>query len=510
MDGRRADDDDEYGEAFAAAQSEATKSYHDVNSHHHCFADEDPGANPFGPRPTTEDEDEDNGNNNPDLKSRAAAQQQLGPAAICRSEPKRKDRDELSDGGSPYCFNSKKSRPSSSSGDYRKDREEWSDSAIGCLLDAYTDKYVQLNRGNLRGRDWEDVATIVSERCDKQKSGKSVEQCKNKIDNLKKRYKAECQRLTSGSLAVSHWPWFKKLEQIVVPSSSSSKPQCEDDKSITLGGSASVTRQTKRYSVSTPGAVGVTNNVKMKQLSSPRWKRVVLKISGAALTGNGPQNVDPKVAMLIAREIAMANHAGVEVAVVVGGRNFFSGDSWVAATGIDKATAYQIGMMASVMNSMLLQASLEKIGVPTRVQTAFTMQEIAEPYIRRRAIRHLEKGRVVIFGGIGAGTGSPLFTTDAAAALRASEINADAVLKGTNVDGVYDCHHRNSNMQFEHISFRELDARGISAMDMTAVSFCEENGIPVVLFNLLEPGNISRALCGEQVGTLVDQSGRIS
>ncbi|KAL5973570.1 hypothetical protein ACLOJK_030221 [Asimina triloba] len=169
-----------------------------------------------------------------------------------------------------------------------------------------------------------------------------------------------------------------------------------------------------------------------------------------------------------------------------------------------------LAKLAQTEDLDLPKASLEKMGVETRVQTAFTMQEVTEPYNRQRAIRHLEKGRVVIFGGIGAFLGNPLFTTDTAAALRASEINADAVLKGTNVDGVYDSQSRSSNgITFEHTSFREFSSRGFTVMDMTAISCCEENGIPVVIFNLLEPGNISRALCGDQVGTLIDQSGRV-
>ncbi|XP_058087710.1 uncharacterized protein LOC131234774 isoform X2 [Magnolia sinica] len=514
--------EDDYGDSPFCSQPDDPKcpppnpSYHP----HDCFGDNDEDdvvdapvnandapvnvSNPNGPSNLFADDD-------PDRKS-------AGRGARC---DKRKDRDDLSDGGtantsSAYCF--KKSKAASSSAncsDYRKDREEWSDSAIGCLLDAYMDKFVQLNRGNLRGRDWVDVAAIVSERadrqkmcCDKQKMSKSVEQCKNKMDNLKKRYKVELQRMNSSGTSVSHWTWFKKMEQIVGSSVPSKSAVSDEDKSVT--GSALVPR-TKRYPVVTPTSVGVTNNMKTKPMSNPRWRRVVFKISGAVLAGNGPQNVDPKVMMLIAREIATANRLGVEVAIVAGGRNFFCGDTWVATTGIDRATTYQLGMMATVMNSILLQASLEKMGVQTRLQTTFTMQEIAEPYNRQRAIRHLEKGRVVIFGGIGAGLGNPLFTTDTAAALRASEINADAVLKGTNVDGVYDCHSRNSNgMTFEHISFREFVSRGFTAMDMTAISCCEENGIPVVIFNLLEPGNISRALCGDQVGTLIDQSGRIS
>ncbi|KAG1334075.1 Uridylate kinase [Cocos nucifera] len=512
------EDPEDFGETFgqtdASNRPGGAPAFPEVGPHHHhCFADD---ANPFG---TPQPDDDDDPNNNPERKSRGAATpgshphpHHHGPPPPSRPDPKRKDRDDVSDGESPYCYNSaaKKGRHMSS-GDYRKDREEWSDTAIGSLLDAYTERYVQLNRGNLRGRDWEDVATIVSDRWDKQKAGKSVEQCKNKIDNLKKRYKVECQRLSSGGLAVSHWPWFKKMEQVVGSSSSSSKAAADEDKSGALGGTGMVTRQMKRYPAAASGPVNLANNSKMKSLTSPRWKRVVLKISGAALVGAGPQNVDPKVTMLIAREIAMASRVGVEVAVVVGGRNFFSSDTWVAATGIDRAATYQISMMASVMNAILLQASLEKIGVETRVQTALMMQEIAEPYIRRRAIRHLEKGRVVIFGGIGAGTGNPLFSNDTAAALRAFEINADVVLKGTTVDDVYDSNSRNSNnVAFEHISFRELVSRGFTAIDMTAITFCEENNIPVVLFNLLEPGNISSALCGDEVGTLVDETGRIS
>lgn len=435
---------------------------------------------------------------------------------------RRKDREELSDGGTPFCYKKPKLTGGSVAGvgsgsagtpggeyrgDYRKDREEWSDTAIACLLDAYMEKFTQLNRGNLRGRDWEEVAATVSERCDKQT--KSVEQCKNKVDNLKKRYKLERHRMNNGGASASHWPWFNKMEQIVGNSLAVRNVNVSDeDKSI--GGSASTVRQSKRYAISAPSPAGQLIPVKSKSLSSPRWRRVVFKISGGALAGTGPNNIDPKVAMLVAREVAIACRLGVEVAIVVGGRNFFCGDTWVTATGLDRCTAYQIGMMATVMNSILLQSALEKMGVQTRVQTAFSVQEVAEPYSRQRAIRHLEKGRVVIFGGIGAGTGNPLFSTDTAAALRASEIHAEAVLKGTNVDGVYDCNARNNNVTFEHISFRELVTRGSTSMDMMALTFCEENGIPVVVFNLLEPGNISRALCGEQVGTLIDQTGRIN
>ncbi|KAH7854860.1 hypothetical protein Vadar_018482 [Vaccinium darrowii] len=380
----------------------------------------------------------------------------------------------------------------------RRDREEWSDSAIDSLLEAYTEKYTQLNRGNLRGRDWDEVAEIVSERSgDKQKLRKSVEQCKNKIDNLKKRYKVELQRVNSGGLGSSNWHWFKKIEPIVGNLSGSVKSSASDEDNNRSGGGNSgyMLRQPKRYP---SNSAAFANNLKSKSTPTPKWRRVVFKISGTALAGNC-QSIDPKVASQIAREISTACRLGVEVAIVVGGRNFFCGDSWVSSTGLDRPTAYQIGMMATVMNSVLLQSELEKLGVQTRVQSAFPMPEVAEHYCRLRAIRHLEKGRVVIFGGIGGGTGNPLFTTDTAAALRASEINADVVLKGTNVSGIYD-----------HISFREVVSRGVTSMDMMAIQYCEENGIPVVVFNLLEPGNISRALCGDPVGTLIDQTGAIS
>ncbi|KAJ3683344.1 hypothetical protein LUZ60_013571 [Juncus effusus] len=443
---------------------------------------------------------------------------------------KRKAREDLSDGESPFSMfassvqnrlaagggGGKKTRQaaaaSSSSpaasgggggGDYRKDREEWSDSAINSLLDSYTERFEQLNRGNLRGRDWEDVASIVSENCEKSKAGKTVEQCKNKIDNLKKRYKVECQRLSTGTISVSHWPWFKKMETIVA-SAKAGGAGTDDEKSA----SPSPAVRQKRYHL--VSASSAANMRMVSSASNPRWKRVLLKVSGAALSGAPPDNVDPKAIMLIAREIQVASRQGVQIAVVVGGRNIFSGDNWISATGVDRAATYQICMMASVMNAMLLQASLEKIGVATRVQTAFTMQEVAETYIRRKAISHLEKGRVVIFGGIASGLNSPLFTTDAAAALRASEIHADVILKGTTGEILHGFQRSNENGGFEHISYRELISRTYSPIDTTAVAFCEENNLPVVLFNLLEPGCISRAITGDQVGTLVDQSGRIS
>ncbi|KAH6797630.1 aspartate/glutamate/uridylate kinase family protein [Perilla frutescens var. hirtella] len=426
------------------------------------------------------------------------------------SEPNSLSAKRLADRDDIHSGTSKRTRlPSSSAtaGDYRKDREEWSDTAIACLLEAYSEKFVQLNRGNLRGRDWEEVAAMVSERCENQT--KSVEQCKNKVDNLKKRYKLERHRLSNGGVSTSHWPWYKQMEQIV-GNSLAAKAAADEEKSAGVAGVSYSTRQAKRLGTVTSSPGSQVNSMKLKPSTNLRWRRVVLKISGAALAGSAPNNIEPKVAMLIAREVSVACHVGVEVAIVVGGRNFFCGDAWVEQTGLDRCTAYQIGMMATVMNSVLLQSALEKLGVQTRVQSAFSMPEVAEPYSRQRAIRHLEKGRVVIFGGIGAGTGNPLFSTDTAAALRASEIHADAVLKGTNMEGVYVCDSRNNSIAAEHISFRELASRGASPMDMMAVTFCEENGIPVGIFNLHEPGNISRALCGERVGTLIDQTGPVS
>lgn len=465
---------------------ETNPSHHHVLHHHHSY------AQVHAPPP-----DNHNGDDDSDSAFRGANFVNNNSSNATSSDvriEKRRDQEEINDGVL------KRSKQSAAT-EYRKDREEWSDAAIGCLLEAYMEKLTQLNRGNLRGRDWEEVAAAVSERCEKQ--SKSVEQCKNKVDNLKKRYKLERHRMSDGGITASHWPWFKKMEEIV-GNSLPAKAVVEEDKGSASPGT--VVRQSKRYTSAAPNPVGQMITMKSK---SPKWRRVVFKISGAALACTGPPNIDPKVAVLIAREVAIACRLGVEVAIVVGGRNFFCGDTWVGATGLDRSTAYQIGMMASVMNSILLQSLLEKMGVQACVQTAFSVQE-AEPYSRVRAIRHLEKGRVVIFGGIGAGTGNPLFSTDTAAALRASEIHAEAVVKGTNVDGVYDCHSQDNNATFEHISFRDLVSRGATTMDMMSLTFCEENGIPVVVFNLLQPGNISKALCGDQVGTLIDQTGRIS
>ncbi|URE48740.1 WD-40 repeat family protein [Musa troglodytarum] len=235
---------------------------------------------------------------------------------------------------------------------------------------------------------------------------------------------------------------------------------------------------------------------------SYRWQRVLLKVSGEALAGDHTQTIDPKITMSIAREVASVTRLGIEVAIVVGGGNIFRGASWAGCSGLDRSSADYIGMLATVMNAIFLQATMESIGIPTRVQTAFRMSEVAEPYIRRRAVRHLEKGRVVIFA---AGTGNPFFTTDTAAALRCAEINAEVVLKATNVDGVYEDDPRiNPNARLlDNLTYQEVTSKDLSVMDMTAITLCQENNIPVVVFNLTKPGNIAKAIVGDKVGTFI-------
>ncbi|XP_071722196.1 uridylate kinase PUMPKIN, chloroplastic [Rutidosis leptorrhynchoides] len=254
--------------------------------------------------------------------------------------------------------------------------------------------------------------------------------------------------------------------------------------------------------MSSMSPLGVTMNENGTSRPSFRWRRVLLKVSGEALAGDQTQNIDPKITMSIAREVAAVTRLGIEVALVVGGGNIFRGASWAGCSGLDRSSADYIGMLATVMNAIFLQATMESIGIPTRVQTAFRMSEVAEPYIRRRAVRHLEKGRVVIFA---AGTGNPFFTTDTAAALRCAEINAEVVLKATNVDGVFDDDpKRNPNARLlDTLSYQEVTSKELSVMDMTAITLCQENNIPVVVFNLFKPGNISKAIKGERVGTLI-------
>lgn len=231
------------------------------------------------------------------------------------------------------------------------------------------------------------------------------------------------------------------------------------------------------------------------------YQRVVLKLSGEALMGELQYGIDPDVVESIAQEVSDIIANGVQVAIVVGGGNIFRGIKGAAA-GMDRATADYIGMIATVMNSMTLQDALERKGVPTRVQTAIAMQEVAEPYIRRRAIRHLEKGRVVIFG---AGSGNPFFTTDTTAALRAAEIGADVVFKATKVDGVYDSDPRtNPNARrYQTLNYAHVLTQDLRVMDTTAISLCKDNNIPIIVFDLSVKGNVRRAVMGEQIGTLV-------
>jgi uridylate kinase len=235
-----------------------------------------------------------------------------------------------------------------------------------------------------------------------------------------------------------------------------------------------------------------------------RWGRVVLKMSGEALAGEGGQTIDAGTVERIAAEIAGARSStGVELAVVVGGGNIWRGTS-EAGRGLDRSTSDTMGMLATVINALALQDAIERHGQPTRVLSAIQMAEVAEPYIRRRAIRHLEKGRVVIFA---AGMGNPYFTTDTPAALRAAEIEAEVLLKGTHsgVDGVYSADPKvdPSATRFDEISFMEVVSKELRVMDLTAITFCRDNALAVLVFDLTEPGNIVRALAGEDLGTLI-------
>lgn len=234
------------------------------------------------------------------------------------------------------------------------------------------------------------------------------------------------------------------------------------------------------------------------------YQRVLLKLSGEALMGDLAYGIDPDIVQTIAEEVAEVVATGVQMAIVVGGGNIFRGIKGSAA-GMDRATADYIGMIATVMNAMTLQDALERIGIPTRVQTAIAMQEVAEPYIRRRAIRHLEKQRVVIFG---AGSGNPFFTTDTTAALRAAEINAEVVFKATKVDGVYDSDPKtNPNAKrFNSLTYGHVLAHDLKVMDSTAIALCKDNNIPIMVFDLSVRGNIKRAVMGESIGTIVGES----
>jgi uridylate kinase len=236
-------------------------------------------------------------------------------------------------------------------------------------------------------------------------------------------------------------------------------------------------------------------------MSAPVYRRVLLKLSGEALMGEQAFGIDPAVTTQIAKEVFEVQQLGVQTAVVIGGGNLFRGLA-ASARGMDRATADYMGMLATVINALALQDALEHNGVPTRVASAIEMRAVAEPFIRRRAVRHLEKGRVVIFA---AGTGNPYFTTDTAAALRAMEMKADVILKGTKVDGIYtaDPMIDKSATKFTEISYLKVLEQGLKVMDATAISLCMDNKLPIVVFNLRTAGNVRRVIMGEEVGTTV-------
>jgi uridylate kinase len=233
----------------------------------------------------------------------------------------------------------------------------------------------------------------------------------------------------------------------------------------------------------------------------PKYNRVLLKLSGESLMGDRNFGIDPAMLEGYATEIKAITNIGVQVAIVIGGGNIYRGMN-ESETGIERAQGDYMGMLATVINGMALQAALEKAGVNTRLQSAIKMEQIAEPYIRRRAIRHLEKGRVVIFG---AGTGNPYFTTDTAGSLRAIEINADVILKGTRVDGIYsaDPEKDKTAKRYDTLSFREVITQNLKVMDMTAFTLCQENELPIIVFDMNKQGNLLSVVSGKKVGTLV-------
>jgi uridylate kinase len=237
----------------------------------------------------------------------------------------------------------------------------------------------------------------------------------------------------------------------------------------------------------------------------PAYRRIVLKLSGEALAGSQGYGIDPPMLERVAAEVREVTALGVQVAIVIGGGNIFRGIA-ASARGMDRATADYMGMLATVINALALQDSLEKVGLQTRVLSAIEMRAVAEPYIRRRAMRHLEKGRVVIFA---AGTGNPFFTTDTAGALRAVEIGADAIMKATKVDGVYsaDPKRDKSAQRLERLTYIEVLNRGLQVMDAAAISLCMDNKLPIIVFDLTRPGNIKRIVLGEPVGSIVSSGG---
>jgi uridylate kinase len=241
----------------------------------------------------------------------------------------------------------------------------------------------------------------------------------------------------------------------------------------------------------------------MSEASAPvaRYRRILLKLSGEALIGNQGYGIDPDTVAAIARQVSRVRDHRVEVAVVIGGGNIFRGIN-AGEKGIDRTQADYMGMLATVINALALQDALEKIGVPTRVQSAITMAQVAEPYVRRRAVRHLEKGRVII---LAAGTGNPYFTTDTTAALRGVELGAEVILKATKVDGIYsaDPTVEPGAERYKSLSYTEVLNRGLTVMDLTAITMCKENNLPIIVFDLLTEGNIEKVVLGEEIGTLV-------
>ncbi|MCC6395783.1 MAG: UMP kinase [Bacteroidetes bacterium] len=239
-------------------------------------------------------------------------------------------------------------------------------------------------------------------------------------------------------------------------------------------------------------------------MANPVYKRVLLKLSGEALMGDQQFGIDPAVLRQYAAEIQAVKELNVQIGIVIGGGNIYRGVS-NSTSGIHKATGDQMGMLATMINALALQATLENMGMTTRLMSAIRVDVIAEPFIRRRAVRHLEKGRVVIFG---AGTGSPYFTTDTAAVLRGVEIEADVVIKGTRVDGVYDSDpERNpSAFRFDNITYLDVLKKDLKVMDMTAITLCRENHLPILVFNMNRPGNFKRLILGEPVGTRVSEA----
>ncbi len=233
----------------------------------------------------------------------------------------------------------------------------------------------------------------------------------------------------------------------------------------------------------------------------PRFKRVLLKLSGEALQGDTSYGISPATIEQLAQELREARDMGVQIALVIGGGNIFRGVA-ASSQGMDRASADYMGMLATVINALALQDALEHKGVATRVQSAIDMQQLAEPYIRRRAVRHLEKGRIVIFA---AGTGNPYFTTDTAASLRAMEINAEVIFKATKVDGIYDADPKKqaTAVRFQELTYLEVLKRNLKVMDATAISLCMDNAMPIVVFDMTKTGNIKRALSGDDIGTRV-------